>query len=403
MASVSHSGDVVVLGRHRATLDESTDFGGDKPARPATRAEQQKQTQTQTIPSRIGRYIVLDTVGVGGMGVVCTAYDPKLDRKVALKLLKKARDKTRAQTSQARLVREAQALAKLSHPNIVTVHDVDTYRGQLYIAMEYVEGSSLETWVLAEPRTHVEIIDVFVRAGRGLAAAHAAGITHRDFKPGNVQVGADGRVRVLDFGLAKSADEVDASLDLDEAPATSAGIMDLVGSASDLKLTQVGRTVGTPSYMAPEQFYGQSVGPQTDQFAFGVSLFEALHGELPFGDPDDVGFVDRVCEAKPDDPPVGTHVPAFVTRVIVRMLQRAPNDRYASMDAALLALQSDPSRRRRRWIAGAGVAAVVGLSGYGALQLLGSRTALCSGAEDKLREVWNERARIRVSAAFAAT
>ncbi|MCH9681102.1 MAG: serine/threonine protein kinase, partial [Deltaproteobacteria bacterium] len=267
-------------------------------------------------PTKIGRYTVLDLLGVGGMGVVCTAYDPKLDRKVALKLLrKKSEGDHRLSTGQARLIREAQALAKLTHPNIVTVHDVDTYEGQIYMAMEYVDGSSLDQWMVRGERHWRDVVEVFVDAARGLAAAHHAGITHRDFKPANVLIGKDGRVLVVDFGLAKSNDhELERS---DDSPAPEAAVdmgpepnlMDVIGSTQDTKLTQVGRTVGTPAYMAPEQFLGLEVGPETDQFSFGVALFEALYGYLPFPDESREELLDRVTEGRVNETPKDTPVP----------------------------------------------------------------------------------------------
>ena len=171
-------------------------------------------------PKQLSRYLILEEIGRGGMGVVYTAYDPKLDRKVALKLIKKqaAAGSRKAVTRRARLVREAQALAKLNHPNIVTVHDVDTHEDQLYMAMEYFEGETLIVWVRRAKRSWREILEAFDQAGQGLAAAHAANITHRDFKPTNVLIAADGRVKVLDFGLAKSLGH-DDSLDHDSGDA----------------------------------------------------------------------------------------------------------------------------------------------------------------------------------------
>jgi serine/threonine protein kinase len=153
----------------------------------------------------LGRFIVLDVIGSGGMGVVYVAYDPELDRKVALKLIRLDRRSDRGR-SESRLLREAQALARLSHPNVITVYDVGLLEVRLFLAMEYVPGLSLDAWLAAAPRRRAEILRVFLEAGRGLAAAHGAGLVHRDFKPGNVLVGDDGRVVVLDFGLARAAE-----------------------------------------------------------------------------------------------------------------------------------------------------------------------------------------------------
>ena len=355
-------------------------------------------------PSKIGRYQVLEVIGMGGMGVVCTAYDPKLDRKVAIKLLRdhSTRDSRRRSVGQARLVREAQALAKLSHPNVITVHDVDTWEGSLYMAMEFVQGRSLADWMEAAPRHWRDVVAHFVAAGRGLAAAHAAGIIHRDFKPHNVLLGDDGRVRVVDFGLAKSAEEV-RSID----PAQGArpriegdeALMDLIGSTTDAKLTQLGRSVGTPAYMAPEQHLGESMSPATDQFSFAISLYEALYGDLPFRG-DDPFWEATTGKVRP--PPDGTEVPTWVHQVVLRALEPNPIDRFASMDALLAALQNDPARRRRRWALGAGVVGVGGVGMLLGVWAMKSETA-CQGAADRLGNAWGPERKALVQHALVAT
>src|SRR5215470_6274154 len=197
--------------------------------------------------TRFGRYEVLRHAGAGGMGDVYAAYDPELERNVALKLLRPGTAGARA----AELKREAQALARLAHANVVAVHDVGTSDGQVYVAMELVEGPTLRAWLAEKPRTAVEILAVFDAAGQGLSAAHGAGLVHRDFKPENVLLGADGRARVTDFGLAVAA-----------------------GAAGEL--------AGSVPYMAPEQLQGEAVDARADQFAFAVALYEALYGERPF-------------------------------------------------------------------------------------------------------------------------
>lgn len=361
-------------------------------------------------PTRIGRYIVLDLVGVGGMGVVCTAYDPKLDRKVALKLLKDRPSKGPTTTGQARLVREAQALAKLSHPNIVTVHDVDTFEGRIYMAMEYIEGRTIAEWLAEERPSWRSILEVFGHAGQGLAAAHAAGITHRDYKPTNVRIGLDGRVRVLDFGLAKSvtdAEDGDVHRTGSGSSATDsqdedADLMEFIGSATDLKLTQVGRAVGTPAYMPPEQHLGGDVGPSTDQFSFAATLFEALYGRLPFGEGDDAFW--RATKGEIEEPPRESEVPGWVYRVVRRALAPRPEERYPSMDAMLTALAADPARRRRRrvgWSMGAGLLSVSGLAAWNLFQA--EAPGPCQRAEQKLAGVWDPPARGRVSDALRST
>jgi eukaryotic-like serine/threonine-protein kinase len=187
-------------------------------------------------PSTISRYVLGERLGAGAMGVVHAAYDPELRRRVAIKLLLRRAD--------ARLLREAQALARVSHPNVISIFDVGTHAGGVFLAMELVDGHSLGGWLAAAPRRIDEIVAVLAAAGRGLAAAHAAGLVHRDFKPDNVLVGRDGRVRVTDFGLAR--DQADGT---DTAAAESSDLL-----AADL--TQAGTIVGTPAYMAPEQLAG---------------------------------------------------------------------------------------------------------------------------------------------------
>lgn len=386
-------------GDERPTMDVALEPVGTQPGKPrATRGSSPRGR-----PSAIGRYVVLDVIGVGGMGVVCTAYDPKLDRKVAIKLLRDGGDRRRMTTGRARMVREAQALAKLNHPNIVTVHDVDVYEERLYIAMEYVEGSSVADWLDDEPHDWPEVVQVFIEAGRGVAAAHEAGITHRDFKPGNVVIGNDRRVRVLDFGLAKTGDDDDASESDPSMAAFDSGIEGIVDSLN-MKLTQAGRSVGTPAYMSPEQLFGLPVDAATDQFSFGVSLYEALYGTLPFADDDAPDFMACVSEGRVRDPPAGTPVPAWVHQVILRSLAAKPQDRFASMEELLDALSADPARKRRRALLG------VSLVGIGALASVGLWSSMapeppprCTGAEDKIAEVWSKDARAEVEAAFEAT
>ncbi|MEM7154960.1 MAG: serine/threonine-protein kinase [Myxococcota bacterium] len=370
-------------------------------------------TTSPTMPTKIGRYTVLDVLGVGGMGVVCTAWDPKLDRKVALKLLRRRKNDSdgRLSTGRARLVREAKSLAKLSHPNIITVLDVDLYEGQIYMAMEYVDGASLDQWVIRGERSWREVIAVFIDAARGLAAAHAAGIIHRDFKPANVLIGKDGRVHVVDFGLAKSRDQDDKFDEGDAEPEATidptemreqGGLFDVLRSTQDAKLTQVGRTVGTPAYMAPEQFLGMPVGSQTDQFSFGVALFEALYGYLPFPDDSRDELIDRVTEGKVNDPPRDTVVPGWVHRIVLRTLQPRPEHRFESVDDLIEALQADPARRRRRIAFAAGGAMLLGIGAYGVVQGFSSDVELCKGADSHMEAIWGEDRKAEVKQAFGA-
>ncbi|HTM19879.1 MAG TPA: protein kinase, partial [Kofleriaceae bacterium] len=228
---------------------------------------------------KVDRFSILGRLGHGGMGVVFSAYDPRLDRKVALKLLRSSDDsKLTPEEAQARLLREAQALAQQSHPNVIAVYDVGTYKSEVYIAMELVEGKTLGQWLRAYQRSHREILDKFVQAGKALAAAHGSGLVHRDFKPENVLVGDDDRVRVMDFGLARSLfyDIPEESLDPMFRIAVD-GVSEL-----NRDLTATGAVLGTPRYMAPEQFLGRLADARSDQFSFCVALWEALYGERPF-------------------------------------------------------------------------------------------------------------------------
>ena len=352
--------------------------------------------------SRVGRYVVLDVLGIGGMGTVHTAYDPKLDRKVALKIL---HDKNqRSLTGRARMLREAQALAKLNHPNIVTVHDVDVFKGRLYIAMEYVEGVALDDWLDEADHDWREIVPSFVEAGHGLAAAHRAGITHRDFKPGNVVIGTDGRIRVLDFGLAKTSETQDdppSDHESDAFASADSGVEDLAGVA-DKKLTQVGRSVGTPAFMSPEQLFGLPVGPATDQFAFAVALFEALYGFLPFADEDDPDFLVKVSDGVVREVD-HTTVPGWIHRALLVALKPSPGDRYPTIDDLLVALADDPARRQRRVVLSVGLIALSSLAVFGIVQGVRTDAAPCSGATERVEAVWGSARQDAVSDAFEAT
>jgi tetratricopeptide (TPR) repeat protein/predicted Ser/Thr protein kinase len=347
----------------------------------------------------VGRYVVLDQLGRGGMGVVYSAYDPTLDRKVALKVLLDLTGAEESSEGQPRLLREAQALAKLSHPNVITVHDVGTVGGSVFIAMEFIDGQTLTRWC-ETPRSWREIVAMLIAAGRGIAAAHRAKIVHRDFKPDNVMIAGNGRPRVLDFGLARAASEGSGTVELP----TAEELRELgVSSTFDAKLTETGAVMGTPAYMAPEQHTGGRVDERTDQFAFCVSAYEALYGERPFAGESLAALAFQVCQGAVREAPKGTQVPSWVRKVLLRGLAVAPEERWPSMDALLRALDRDPVRKRRRVVLGAAVVAVV--AGLGALVqgTLTHEEAMCTKAREHLVGVWDEEARERLRAAFAAT
>ncbi|MBK8239149.1 MAG: protein kinase [Deltaproteobacteria bacterium] len=276
------------------------------------------------IPASIGRFEVRRKLGEGGMGVVFAAYDAELDREVAIKLLR-ARGADAA-PARARLLREARAMAKLSHPNVITIYDVGTLDEHVFIAMELVQGLNLRRWLRHRPRTWRGVLERFADAGAGLAAAHAAGIIHRDFKPDNVLVGDDGRVRVLDFGLARRID-VDAELTPDSPQ---------LASPDDIeRLTLSGAVMGTPAYMAPEQWRGLAIDHRTDQFAFCVALWEALFGQRPFGGTGAAAIATRVMSGDLRRPPEDRQVPGWLVRVLKRGLSVLPEQRFASMGELL--------------------------------------------------------------------
>jgi serine/threonine protein kinase len=301
-----------------------------------------RPTRTLTIGDRVGRYLVLSALGAGGMGVVFAAYDPQLDRKVALKLLR-AGVTYNTKDARTRLRREAQAIAQLSHPNVVGVYDVGTTEdGDLYIAMEFVEGDTLTSWLKKYPRTWREIVDVFLQAARGLLAAHSVGLLHRDFKPDNVLVGGDGRVRVTDFGLARSVITPEDAARPSGAPTSGA-------SALNVELTATGMVLGTPRYMAPEQLTGPDIDARADQFSFCVALYEALYGRHPLPGATSVAMLEKHEKAAP--PPEGAKVPSAVGRAVMTGLERDRAKRFPTMGALIAGLVPAPRRSPARYAA----------------------------------------------------
>ena len=348
----------------------------------------------------LGRFLALDAVGAGGMGVVLAAYDPRLDRRVALKLLRPGRRSGETdETARLRLLREAQVMARLAHPNVVTVYDVGEVDDRVYVAMEFVEGRTLRQWLEERPRSWREIAQMFLGAGRGLAAAHAAGVVHRDFKPDNVLVGGDERPRVTDFGLAStSSRELPAPLD-----AAQAGVQ---LEAADLRrpLTLDGALVGTPVYMAPEQHDSGAVDAQADQFAFCVALYEALYGERPFRSEGYVGLLVQVKEGLVRPPPRGATVPAWLRKVVLRGLRPRPHDRFPGMEPLLRALASESRRTRSRIWAGAIAlgAVMVAAAFWGGGYVKDQPEAKCRATAETIAGTWNEGRRAELRQRYAA-
>jgi len=333
-----------------------------------------------------GPYLVVERVGSGGMGEIFRAGYPVLGRDVALKVLRNDETGTRQEARRTRLLREARAMARLAHANVVTVYDAGEIDGQVYLAMELVEGSDLRAWLSADRRSIEAILQVFIAAGRGLAAAHEAGMVHRDFKPDNVIVGRDGRARVTDFGIAAAAaDRAESG----NAPASVSTITE--------------GTSGTPAYMAPEQHLLQPVDARADQFAFCVSLWEALYGQRPFIGANIVQLRDNVNRGIFARTPPGARVPAWIRDVLVRGLRVAPEHRFPSMGALLDRLARDPRTRRRRIAAAAAVAIASGVAVFAVMRVTAGLHAVCAGGAARLAGVWDPTVASSVRSAFLAS
>ncbi|MEM9459217.1 MAG: serine/threonine-protein kinase [Myxococcota bacterium] len=358
----------------------------------------------------VGRYTVLDRLGEGGMGVVYKAYDPQLDRNVALKLLRRSH---RSQDADHRLLREAQTMAKLRHPNVVAVYDAGLTDHGMFIAMELLEGRTLAAWLEDSRRTVREILDVFVAAGRGLSAAHDVGFIHRDFKPANVIVEWDGSVRVLDFGIAHLVDDraypTARSATWDEGtgpcPGKEGDRGRRPGCRSDERFqSEPGVVLGTPAFMSPEQLLAQRIDHRSDQFAFAMSLYVALYDRPPAGG----HTYEERCEGIDAGPLVTERelevsasrerVPIRVRRAIVGGLAARPGDRFEDMEPLLDMLEPT----RRRW---GGIAAAFTLLlgfGVGAATVDDGSVEPCLEPEAALAGVWGPDDRDAVQAAFAS-
>jgi serine/threonine-protein kinase len=340
----------------------------------------------------VNRYAVLQVLGEGGMGVVLAAYDERLDRRVALKLLRQVY----ADNSllEARLMREAQAMARLNHPHVVSVYDSGRLEdGTFFIAMEYVEGVTLKDWCQQEQRSWREVLNAYLEAGRGLAAAHAVDLIHRDFKPTNVLVGHDGRVRVTDFGVAR----VDASSTPDRTASPPSGDW-------ETSLTQPGDVVGTPKYLAPELLDGRPADARSDLFSFCVALYEALYQQPAFPGDNVNARWESQREGRVNPPPAQSPVPAWISTRVLRGLQPAPELRPPSLQALISDLEDDPDIKRRArlrfagLLAGATVLVLLALAGW-----LHGYTRDCGNLEQQLVGAWDASLRTEMRQALLST
>lgn len=335
-------------------------------------------------PPKIGDFNLLRRIGSGGMGVVYAAWDPALDRIAAVKVLRDTRSKEAAE----RLQREAVLLAKLRHPNVVGVYAVGTHEGQIYLAMEYVEGETLRDWVMkwqAQPtRDMAALVEVFEQAAQGLAAAHDAGLVHRDVKPENMMIGSDGRLRLMDFGLAR--------VDVTSAELTASVQQHCEDPDTSLATSTM---FGTPAYMAPEQLMAHPIGAAADQYAFMLCLYEALCGRMPHVGPDRLALAMRRSTERVEV--VAKHaIPRRVRALIQRGLSIEPTDRLPSMHVVAEALgPAFVPRRVRPWHLALGA----GLFGGGVVWA-GTPTAppsVCTDSAASLGEAWSESRRVEVA------
>ena len=371
----------------------SDDFGEVRGGRPAV--------------SKLGRYELREGIGAGGMGEVYRAYDPELDREVAIKRLGLGE---RSSDARLRLLREGQTIARLSHPHVVQVHDVGTepQTGDLFIAMELIEGTTLRAWLRRDEPSWQAIAQVFAQAGEGLAAAHARGIVHRDFKPENVLVTHDGVAKVVDFGLAKpwSAPEPGGPAASTSHPQSADDVeLRISGASLHSHLTPEGARLGTPAYMPPEQYAGESSDPRIDQFGFAVALYEAWVGHLPFEGSSPTEYAMAVLEGAVRPFPRDCPVPRRLQRAVLRAMSVKPGDRFETMAPLLEELRREPGRRRRR----AGVVVTALALGGASSLVIGELVrddadagSVCTSVADAAGRVWSRGRRQQLVEALAS-
>lgn len=402
----AYAGDGLAVASSLAKSSVSLDLPSEQPRTASledTLADDQvpPPQSTRLRPGRmLDRYHILEEVGSGGMGVVYAAYDPGLDRKVALKVL---HDRSESQAvrerAQRRLTREAQAMARLSHPNVITVHEVRTIDDRVFVSMEFVEGGTLGDWCHERKRSVEEIVKMFCAIGRGLAAAHAAGLVHRDIKPDNVLIGRDDRPRVTDFGLARPTHSTGDPIAVadgepppdDESPPDAAA----------LRLSRTKGLVGTPAYMPPEQLLLLPATPASDQFSFCVALFEALFGYRPFAGQSFGELSTNVLDGKIRDSHGETSVPRWLRQIVLRGLSREPEQRWPSMELLVEQLHSTPRRRKARLLVAGGLALAVLGGGLATSRVMSAPADPCEQQRDELRAQWTDGARGLTAAALS--
>jgi eukaryotic-like serine/threonine-protein kinase len=353
--------------------------------------------------TNLGRYVLLDPVGEGGLGVVYAAYDPELDRKVAVKLLRpRASRSATATEGKTRLLREAQAMARLSHPNVVAVHDVGVHEDQVFVAMDLIEGDTLKKWMVVRKRTSREVLQMFLQAGHGLAAAHAANLVHRDFKPDNVLIDKNGRALVTDFGLARAAGSSGDAMEIPVSPEAGTELGHESGPLAT-PLTAAGIVMGTPGYVAPEQLRGEPADALSDQFSFCVSLYEALYGERPFAGNTLDSYAGAIEQSGAHPRPPTGRVPARLRKILLKGMSLKPADRFASDDSLLKELSKDPARTTRRILLGAGALLVFAAALLGVRQYRLHRLLECEDSVGQFAGTWDAEVKAKMHGAFTAT
>lgn len=334
----------------------------------------------------VGRYILGGQIGSGSMGVVYGAHDPQLDRKVAIKFFR-PRGSDTAQLRE-RALSEGQALAQMSHPNVVSIYDVGEYEGHVYLVMDLVEGWNLSEWTQATSPSFRQKLDALLQAGRGLLAAHRQGLVHRDFKPGNVLIGLDGVAKVADFGLVART-------------AIRSGLESTTIDTSAVEESQAAldtRRVGTPKYMAPEQYLGRATDARSDQFSFCVTAYELLFGVHPFEGDNAAALQAQILAGNVRMPPSGSRGASRIARVLKRGMAAEPEERFETMEVLLRKLAP---RSGRLWLVGSSGAAMLGL---GVALGLSSASAPCEEiARVEAEGLWNDEVAHDIDSAFAAT
>ncbi|MEM9457453.1 MAG: serine/threonine-protein kinase [Myxococcota bacterium] len=385
--------------RDEPTAGSHLDLDEPAPARPPT-------PRTKPPGTTVDKYIVLDQLGAGGMGVVYSAYDPTLDRKIALKVLHRDFGEERDPIAQARLLGEGRALARVNHRNVVIVFDVGSSDGEVYVAMELVDGQTLKQWREQEPHAWPRTVEMFVGIAAGLQAVHAAGLVHRDVKPDNVLIDRrDGQPRVTDFGLARPHTDAPPSLEDTEQQLVSQSTI------SRPELTRTGARLGTPAYMSCEQLRGQPATAKSDQFSLCVALWECLYGIRPYAGHSLASRLVAMTQGPPEEPaktPSGRPVPAWLRHIVLRGLSLDPADRWPSVAALGQALAAgDPHKIQRRVWGGLG-AGVLALGAMGAVyasqQIERERArAACADTGAAIEASWTPKLRAQVEAGFVAT